>query len=88
MHEYYSSCCQIIEASGGFIANLIGDGILAYFGYPNAREDAAECAMHSGLEILKRLGSGQLAGQSNVRVRIGVATGLTVISDMMGVGFS
>ena len=41
IHAYYSACCRIIEESGGFVARIIGDGILAYFGYPKAREDAA-----------------------------------------------
>ena len=88
IHAYYSSCCRIIEEGGGFIARLIGDGILAYFCYPEAREDAAECAIRAGLRILETLGSEQLDGQRQVNVRIGLATGLTVISDMVGSGFS
>ena len=88
IHAYYSSCCRSIEEAGGFIARIIGDGILAYFCYPQAREDAAECAIRAGLRILEDLGRGQLDGHNAVSVRIGLATGLTVISDMVGSGFS
>ncbi len=88
IHAYYSSCCRLIEAAGGFIARVIGDGILAYFGYPAAREDAAECAIRAGLNIVESVGRERLAGDSRIEVRIGLATGLSVISDMVGMGFS
>ena len=88
IQAYYSSCCRIIEESGGFIARLIGDGILAYFGYPAAREDAAECAIRAGLEIVDTVRRERLEGTSSIDVRIGLATGVSVISDMVGIGFS
>ena len=88
IHAYYTSCCRIIESCGGFIARLVGDGILAYFGYPAAREDAAECAIRAGLQIIDSIGRERLEGRSQVGVRIGVATGVSVIGDMVGVGFS
>lgn len=88
IHAYYTACCRIIEQSGGFIARVIGDGILAYFGYPAAREDAAECAIRAGLQIIDGVRRDGLAGEDRVEVRIGLATGLSVISDMVGIGFS
>ena len=88
IHAYYSSCCRIIEESGGFIARVIGDGILAYFGYPTAREDAAECAIRAGLHIVESVGRERLEGRSRIDVRIGLATGVSLISDMVGIGFS
>ena len=88
IHSYYSSCCNIIEDAGGFTARLIGDGILAYFGYPMAREDAAECAIRASLRILETLASGRLDGTSQFNVHIGLATGMSVISDMVGSGFA
>jgi len=88
IHAYYTSCCRIIEESGGFIARIIGDGILAYFGYPAAREDAAECAIRAGLRIVESVDRERLEGRSRIDVRIGVATGVSVVSDMVGVGFS
>jgi class 3 adenylate cyclase/tetratricopeptide (TPR) repeat protein len=88
IHAYYSSCCSLIEEAGGFIARLVGDGILAYFGYPTASEDAAECAIRAGLTILETLGKTRLIGTSQVNVRIGLATGMSLISDMVGSGFA
>ncbi len=88
IHAYYSSCCNIIEDAGGFTARLVGDGILAYFGYPMAREDAAECAIRANLQILDTLAAGRLDGTSELDVHIGLATGMSVISDMVGSGFS
>jgi class 3 adenylate cyclase/tetratricopeptide (TPR) repeat protein len=88
IHAYYSSCCRIIEESGGFIARIIGDGILAYFGYPTAREDAAECAIRAGLHIVESMDRESLEGRDRINVRIGLATGVSVISDMVGIGFS
>ncbi len=88
IHAYYSSCCNIIEEAGGFTARLVGDGILAYFGYPTAREDAAECAIRASLKIIETLASGRLSGTSRLNVHIGLATGMSVISDMVGSGFA
>ncbi|MFC5499435.1 ATP-binding protein [Caenimonas terrae] len=88
IHSYYSSCCTIIEEAGGFTARLVGDGILAYFGYPVAREDAAECAIRASLRIVEALASGRRDGGSQLDVHIGLATGMSVISDMVGSGFA
>jgi hypothetical protein len=80
--------CRIIEESGGFIARIIGDGILAYFGYPAAREDAAECAIRAGLHIVESMAREHPEGDGRIDVRIGLATGVSVISEMVGIGFS
>ncbi len=84
IHGYYASCCTTIEDAGGFIARLIGDGILAYFGYPLAREDAAECAVRASLRILQNLGRERSDGGPQIKVRIGLATGMSVIGDVVG----
>ncbi|HET8747435.1 MAG TPA: adenylate/guanylate cyclase domain-containing protein, partial [Ramlibacter sp.] len=88
IHGYYSICCNLIEEAGGFTARLVGDGILAYFGYPMAREDAAECAIRASLRILERLASERPAPGGELNVHIGLATGMAVISDMVGTGFA
>ena len=88
IHAYYSTCCNLIETDGGFIARLLGDGILAYFGYPMAREDAAECAIRAGLRIIETFDRATSLEAGQVSVRIGVATGISVISDMVGSGFA
>jgi class 3 adenylate cyclase/tetratricopeptide (TPR) repeat protein len=88
IRAYYSACCRIIEDNGGFIARLVGDGILAYFGYPLAREDAAECAARAGLLVVQSFERDRLRPGSPLDVRIGIATGLAIVSDIVGVGFS
>src|SRR4051812_24311935 len=84
---YRSSCCTLIEESGGFIARVVGDGILAYFGYPAASEDAAECAIRAGLRITESVKSAPPHGGSRIDVRIGLATGVSVVGDMVGPGY-
>ncbi len=88
IHAYYSSCCRIVEASGGFVARIVGDGILAYFGYPRAKEDAAESAIRAALQIVEAAARERLEHAMPIDVRIGLATGVSVISDMIGIGFS
>jgi class 3 adenylate cyclase/tetratricopeptide (TPR) repeat protein len=86
--DYYSSCCEVIQQADGFIARLVGDGILAYFGYPDAREDAAESAIRAGLGILEALARRAQGDTDRLAVHIGIATGMAVISDMVGSGFA
>lgn len=88
LQAYFSACCRIIEDNGGFVARLVGDGILAYFGYPTATEDAPECAIRASLGILDRLATERFEGGGHLDVHIGLATGITVISDMVGRGFA
>jgi class 3 adenylate cyclase/tetratricopeptide (TPR) repeat protein len=88
IQDYFSTCSRIVEAGGGYIARLVGDGILAYFGYPSAREDAAECATRAGLRIVRSLPQEWKRHGPPPAVRIGIATGVTVVSDMVGGGFS
>jgi class 3 adenylate cyclase len=85
---YYSLCCRQIERYGGFNARFEGDGILAYFGYPAAREDAVECAIRAGLAVVEVVGSELLDGSHRCEVRVGLATGLAVVGDMVGAGFA
>ena len=71
----------IIEAGGGTVAQYRGDGIVAYFGYPAAREDDAVRAIRSGLELIRSDSRSVVQGE-RLRVHIGAATGLVVISDL------
>ena len=70
----------VIERNGGFIARYMGDGVLVYFGYPQAHEDDAERAVRCGLELVDEVGS------SDVSLRIGIASGSVVIGDLIGTG--
>ena len=62
----------------------MGDGVLIYFGYPYAHEDDAEPAVRAGLVLIEAVG--KLCVQEPLQVRIGVATGLVVVGDLVGSG--
>ena len=82
----YQECCgQAIAEFDGFVVQYLGDGILAYFGYPRAHEDDAERAIRSGMRILAQIPQIKVRDQ-RLQVRIGVATGLVVIGDIVGQG--
>ena len=72
---------------GGFIARYLGDGVLIYFGWPRAREDDPERAVRAALDIIGAMGNGLVRGE-RLRVRIGIATGLVVIGERIGVNDS
>ena len=82
----YQKCvAETVRRFGGFIAKYMGDGVLVYFGYPTAHEDDAERAVRSGLAVVEAVG--QLPTQDEpLQVRIGIATGLVVIGDLVGAG--
>jgi class 3 adenylate cyclase/predicted ATPase len=69
---------------GGFVAKYMGDGVLVYFGYPEAHEDDAERGLRAGLAVIDAVG--RLATQEPLNVRIGIATGLVVVGDLIGAG--
>src|SRR5262249_30976519 len=69
---------------GGFVAKYMGDGVPIYLGYPEAHEDDAERAVRGGLAVIDAVG--RLATQEPLNVRIGIATGLVVIGDLIGAG--
>ena len=83
VRQYQDACAGVIARFDGFLAKFMGDGVLAYFGFPQAHEDSAERAARAGLEIVeavKRIGDGTLAA------RVGIATGLVVIGEIIGSG--
>ncbi|MEH2571851.1 adenylate/guanylate cyclase domain-containing protein [Bradyrhizobium sp. AZCC 1708] len=83
---YHRRCAEVITRSGGFVAKYLGDGVLAYFGYPQAHEEDAEQAVRAGLALIEAVTSLD-AGQANsLRVRVGIATGLVVVGDLLGEG--
>jgi class 3 adenylate cyclase/predicted ATPase len=81
---YHRCCTEQITKAGGFVAKFMGDGVLAYFGYPQAHEDDAERAVRAGLALVDAVAS--LASIEPLRVRVGVATGLVVVGDLVGSG--
>lgn len=89
---YQETCTKAIGGLGGYIARYLGDGLLVYFGYPEAHEDDAERAVRAGLDTIKAMQalSDELEKRKDFRleVRIGVATGNVVVGDIVGEGAS
>jgi class 3 adenylate cyclase/predicted ATPase len=81
----YQKCvAQTVQRFGGFVAKYMGDGVLVYFGYPQAHEDDAERAVRAGLELIQ--GVAGLKSEATLQTRVGIATGLVVVGDLIGAG--
>ncbi|MBR0695170.1 adenylate/guanylate cyclase domain-containing protein [Bradyrhizobium lablabi] len=85
---YRAACARVIAAYDGVIARFIGDGILAYFGYPCAHEDDAERAVRAGLDVIAAIGTLETRAKEEVAVRIAIASGLVVVGDLVSGGAS
>ena len=83
---YHRAVAEVIGSLDGFVAKYMGDGVLAYFGYPRAHEDDAERAVRAGLALVEAVPRLELAAQVRLQVRIGIATGLVVVGDLTGSG--
>ncbi|THD49925.1 MAG: adenylate/guanylate cyclase domain-containing protein [Bradyrhizobium sp.] len=83
---YHRCCATLIERGGGFVAKYMGDGVLAYFGYPQAHEHDAERAVQAGLAIIEAAPKLVTIAGSPLQVRVGIATGLVVVGDVIGSG--
>ena len=81
---YHRCVTDTVARFGGFVAKYMGDGVLIYFGYPEAHEDDAERAARAGLAVVDAVG--QLATPEPLSVRIGIASGLVVVGDLIGAG--
>jgi predicted ATPase/class 3 adenylate cyclase len=83
----FQTCCEnAIHSFDGHIARYMGDGILAYFGFPSAHEDDAERAVEAALEAIKGVAKLSFPGATRIEIRIGIATGLVVVGDLIGEG--
>jgi predicted ATPase/class 3 adenylate cyclase len=83
---YHRSCAEQIAKAGGFVAKYMGDGVLAYFGYPQAHEHDAERAVLAGLALVEAVPKLTTVASTALQVRIGIATGLVVVGDLVGSG--
>src|SRR5215472_15842300 len=83
---YHRCCTELVERSGGFIAKYMGDGVLAYFGYPRAQEHDAEIGVRTGLAIVEAVPRLDTSAEAPLQVRVGIATGLVVVGDLIGSG--
>jgi len=86
IRAYQNAVSALVARYDGFVAKYMGDGVLAYFGYPRAHEDDAERAVRAGLEIAAAVTSLETRGTERLAVRIGIATGLVVVGDLVGEG--
>ncbi|MCG7522232.1 adenylate/guanylate cyclase domain-containing protein [Ruegeria sp. Ofav3-42] len=86
MALYQDSVSQLVKEAGGHVAQYLGDGVVVYFGYPVAQEDAAERACRAALEIVEAVAALDTAAGERLQARIGIATGLVVAGDFDGTG--
>jgi class 3 adenylate cyclase len=83
---FQRTCVSAVSVFGGSIAKYMGDGALVYFGYPEAHEDDPERAVRAGLALLDAMAALQLPVPIRLQVRIGIATGLVVVGELIGEG--
>jgi TOMM system kinase/cyclase fusion protein len=86
VRAYQATCVEVIQRFGGYVAQYLGDGLLVYFGYPQAHEDDAQRAVRTGLGMLEAMETlnTRLVRDKGVRlaVRVGIHTGLVVVGEM------
>ena len=81
----YQKCvAETVQRFGGFVAKYMGDGVLIYFGYPQAHEDDADRAVRAGLEVIAAVSA--LKSPVPLQTRVGIATGMVVVGDLIGSG--
>jgi class 3 adenylate cyclase/predicted ATPase len=86
LRQYRAICRKAVESYGGLLARLIGDGVLAYFGYPMAHENDAERAIRAALQIVADVAAPAAEMPVQLQVRIGMATGFVLVGDLFGAG--
>lgn len=86
IRRYQDAVAGAIGRYGGFVAKFMGDGVLAYFGFPRAFEDAAERAVRAAIGILSEIAAIETPDGTRVQARIGIATGLVVVGEIIGTG--
>ena len=85
---YQMACAEAVDRWGGHVANYIGDGVLAYFGWPQAHEDDAERAVRAGLQLVQEIARLEPRAEIRLQARVGVATGHVVVGDLISEGVS
>src|SRR5918999_1522677 len=83
---YHKCVAETVGRFDGFVAKYMGDGVLVYFGYPRAHEDDAERAVRAGPELVTAVQALKSHADADLRLRVGVATGLVVVGDLTGAG--
>jgi class 3 adenylate cyclase/tetratricopeptide (TPR) repeat protein len=86
IRQYQDACAGAIARFDGFIAKFMGDGVLAYFGYPQAAENAAERSVYAALALIENVSQLKRPDGQALATRVGIATGVVVIGDIVGSG--
>jgi class 3 adenylate cyclase/predicted ATPase len=84
IRAFQDSCATVVTQMGGHVARFMGDGLLVYFGYPQAHEDDAERAVRAGLGLVAKVGQLLLPTGEPLQARVGIATGVVVVGDTIG----
>jgi predicted ATPase/class 3 adenylate cyclase len=86
IRAYQGCCAEVIGRWGGHVAKYMGDGVLAYFGWPQAHEDDAERAVRAGLALMHALAGVTTPACAPLAARVGIATGLVMVGELIGEG--
>ena len=86
IRAYQDGCAGVITRFEGHVAKFMGDGVLVYFGWPQAHEDDAERAVRASLELIEAIGRLAAPDGRRLRIRIGIDTGQVVVGDLIGSG--
>jgi class 3 adenylate cyclase len=86
IRSYQVACAEVVERWGGHVAKYMGDGVLAYFGWPQAHEDEAERAVQAGLALIDALAGLEATAGEPLAARVGIATGLVMVGELIGEG--
>jgi predicted ATPase/class 3 adenylate cyclase len=86
IRAFQACCVDTVARWDGYLARLMGDGALVYFGYPQAHEDDAERAVRAGLELVRAIGDCTAPDGAPLAARIGIATGLVMVGELVGEG--
>jgi class 3 adenylate cyclase/predicted ATPase len=88
LRAFQDAAGEAVARHDGFVNSYMGDGILTFFGYPQAHEDDARCAVRAGLDVVAAVGALKTPAGAPLRVRVGIATGVVVAGDIIGKGAS
>jgi class 3 adenylate cyclase/predicted ATPase len=86
IRAYQGTCAEVVERWGGHVAKYMGDGVLAYFGWPTAHEDEAERAVRAGLDLTDAIKLVAAPSGEALAARVGIATGLVMVGELIGEG--
>ena len=86
IRAYQECCAECVKRWNGHVAKYMGDGVLVYFGYPRAHENEAERAVRAGLALAEAVGRLKAPTGESLAARIGIATGLVMVGELVGEG--